>query len=106
MRLNDKLYIIFLQSLAQFVKLMSRKNDSEMRNRHVVLIDVIAVLLGLEVFFYESDSQQMIVKIVPNSGFRTVYFLGPDDFGVETTGSFQGMRRNSYLELTYTHLQS
>lgn len=77
-----------------------------MRNRHIVLVDVIAVLLRLETFFYEADSQQMIIETVSNSSIRTVYLFGFDHFVVEMTGYLEGVRRNSNLELAYTHLKS
>jgi hypothetical protein len=106
MRLNDELYIAFLQSLAQLVEFIGREDYSEMRDGHIMLVDVIAMLLRKETFLYEADSQQMIIEIVTNSGICAVYFLGLDDFVVEATGYLEGMCRNSYLELAHTHLQS
>lgn len=43
-----------------------------MRDRNIVLVDVIAVLLRLEILLYEADSQQVIVETVANSGIGAV----------------------------------
>lgn len=54
-----------------------------MRYWYIVLIYMIAMLLRLEIFTYEADPQQMIVKIVSYGSFCSVDLLGLDHLMIE-----------------------
>lgn len=84
MWLNDEIHIALLQPLAQFVKFIHRKDHSEMRHWHIVLVYVVAVLLRFEAFPYETDSQQVVVEIIFKGVVGSTGFLCFDDIRVES----------------------
>jgi hypothetical protein len=79
MWLNDEIHIALLQPLAQFVKFIHGEDHTKMRDRHVVLVYMVAVLLGFETFPYETNSQQVVVEIIANGVVSSTDFLRFDD---------------------------
>jgi hypothetical protein len=79
------------------------KHHSEVGHRHIVLVDVVAVLLRLKSITNEAYSQQMVVKVVSDGSIGSTNLGGLDDFLVELMGNFQRVRWYGDLKSTNAH---
>lgn len=83
MRLNNKLHLGLGQSFAQLMEFLSQQHYPKMRDRHIILIHVIAMLLRFELCRNEADPQEMIIETISYCAFCSIDFFSLEDILIE-----------------------
>lgn len=83
MRLDDEFYTVVGESFAQLMELLLGQNDPEMRDWHVMLIDMVAVFLWHEGIIDIAHDEFMREETISNVVRSTFYFVASDHLRVK-----------------------
>ncbi len=103
MRLDDEFDLGLDQSFAQLLELLRSEHYSKVRNRHIILIHMVAMLLRLEFWGDEAEPQEVVVESVADGGGSAIDLLGLQQELVEVVREGERVGGEGDFEFTDLH---